>query len=711
MAGLKLRLLGGYEAVAETGDSLALPTKKSRALLAYLALHPGQPLRRADLATLLWGNRFDDQARGSLRQTVYELRSALGEQADAVIETTRETIRLRDGTVDVDVARFEGFAASEAVEDLTEADTLYRASLLDGFETGEEGFDGWLTSERARLHDRACDVLARLASQHIAAGAVDQGCDTARRLLQLDPLGEVGHRLLMTALAADGRRHEALKHFQDFEALLSKELSARPEAQTLALIGSIRRGEEALPGLGGPTTDATGAVRHVSPRSAWAWPRRLGLAVMVALALGGALAYGLHQSGALRGSGAGFETDLALPDKPSIAVLPFTNLTGAADQDYFVDGFTENIITELSRDLALFVIARHSSFAYKGKAMEVGRIAKELGVRYILEGSIQRDLERLRVTVQLIDATTGAHVWSERYDLGTAQLFGAQDEIVRRVVATLRGYKGSIQKAELRRSFAKPPASLSAYENLMRGMMHKERFLREDNVIARRYFETAIELDPNFALAYGWLAWTHFFDVYMGWGADPAAALERTFAHARTSVQLDPDLDFAHWALGAAHLASGQNAHALTAFERALELNPNNSDVLANTAWPLSFRGEPDKAIANMTLAMRLNPHHPDWYWWGLGIAYFTAERYDAAVDVLERMTQQNSESLAYLIASYAALGNREAAGAGKERLIRLEPDFSIPRFAATLIFEQQDVPEKLLSGLESAGLSKAPPP
>lgn len=665
MAGLTLRLLGSTKGTDQAGAPLLLPTKKSWALLSYLALHPGQNLGRESLATLLWGSRPDHQARGNLRQTIYELRNALGAAADACIDSSKDGIALRADQVDVDVMRFETAAASADPDHLAEAEALYRGPLLDGLETGEEGFDTWLEAERTRLHDRACQVLVRLADRHIDSGAYVNALESARRLLRLDPLSEAGHRTLMRALAASGRRNDALKHFQALQTLLKSELGAEPDSETVALHAAIQRGESA------PKGPAFSRVGAKADEAAMSFP---------------------------------------LPDKPSIAVMPFDNLTGVADQEYLADGFTENIITELSRDRALFVIARHSTYVYKGKPVGIAEVAEQLGVRYVLEGSVQRDSKRFRVSVQLIDATSGDHVWSERYDARDTQVFAVQDEIVRRIVATLRGYKGPIQRAELDRSFAKPPASLSAYESLMRGMMHKERFRREDNEIARRYFESAIEQDPKFAAAYGWLAWTYFFDVYMGWGVDPAASLAETFTLARRSVQLDPDLDFAHWALGAAYLASGDHAKALSEFDRALELNPNNSDVLANTAWPYAFRGEPETAISNMERAMRLNPHHPDWYWWGLGIAYFAAGRHAEAARALERVTQQNSESLAYLVASYTALGKLQLAEAKKQELLRLEPDFSLTHFAATLTFETEDAPQRLLSGLRAAGLPDVPP-
>lgn len=393
-----------------------------------------------------------------------------------------------------------------------------------------------------------------------------------------------------------------------------------------------------------------------------------------------------------------------LPEKPSIAVLPLNNLTGNASQGYFADGVTETLTTELARDHHLFVIARNSAFVYKNKTAPIQKVARELGVRYVLEGSIQQSTKRVRINVQLIDAVKGSHVWAERYDRSMEDFFSVQDEIVRKIVATLRGYKGVIQSAELERSLDKSEPSLDAFDHLMRGMMHKERFHPDNNQTAREHFKKAIEMDPDFAPAYGWLAWTHFFDVYMGWGSDPAASLEKTFETARRSVALDPSLDFGYWALGAAHLAAGDNQQSLAKFNKALELNPNNSDVLANTAWPLSFSGNPGKAIDNVERAMRLNPHHPDWYWWGLGIAHFTAGNYSEAIEALERMVRSNSESLAYLAASLAAQGKKVEAGGAFDEILKLEPRFEIQGFAATLTFEDSSATDRLLEYLRIAG-------
>lgn len=644
MAKLALICLGGCRATLDTGEALTLPTKKAWALLAYLAMRTSDSVSRHALASLLWADRPDDQARTSLRKTLYELRTGLGAELAGALHVTRETVALSAGVVDCDAANFDVLCRKTSLDELDASVRVYQGPFLDGLETGQDEFDRWQQTERTRLADLAVHAFGVLASNALDAAKPDLALMAARKLLDIDPLHEEGHRLCMRALAAGSQRNEALKHYRFMEALFQRELQSKTEQETIDLCEHIRLGSRFLS-----------------------------------------------------------KTRLSLPHQPSVVVLPFDNMTGDPDEDHFVDGFTENVITELSRDRSLFVIARHSAFVYRGRAIGASEVASELGVRYLLEGSLQTDADRMRITAQLNDGANGAHVWAERYDRQRSDLFDVQDDIVRRIVATLRGYKGAIQRAELQRTFSKPEVDLTAYENLMRGMMHKERFLQEDMPIARKYFEAAIALEPDFAMAYGWLAWTFFFDVYMGWVDDPGPSLEKTFAAARKALQLDPGLDFAHWALGAAHLASGDHAKAMASFEQALQLNPNNSDVLANTAWPLTFMGQPDQAIRNIRRAIRLNPYYPDWYVWGLGIANFAAQKYADAVNALEQIQQQNSQSLCYLAASYALLGQPEIAHQKVDEILDLEPDFTIARFANSLTFEDKSVCDRLLDALGSA--------
>jgi adenylate cyclase len=394
-----------------------------------------------------------------------------------------------------------------------------------------------------------------------------------------------------------------------------------------------------------------------------------------------------------------------LPEKPSIAVLPLANLTGDPSRGFLVDGITDSIITELSRDRALFVIARNSTFAFKDQPVKIAKVAENFGVRYVLEGSVQGDANKLRINARLVDAMSGSSAWSGRFDGEIADILNFQDNITRSIVATLRGYGGAIQTAEVQRTARKGDLDLDAYENLLRGMSHKEKFTKEEMAIARKYFERAVEISPQSAEAYGWLAWTYFFDAYMGWTETPEDSLQKALKAGQKCVDLDPELDYGYWVLGSTYAASGRPDLALASYNRALELNPNNSDVLATMAWTLTFSGQSKMAIEKVQTAMRLNPLYPEWYLWGLGIAYYGDKRYQDSADALERIKDQNSESLAFLAASNAALGKLEAAKARAKAILAMEPDFTIAKFSERLATADPNFRQGLLAKLTLAGL------
>ncbi len=394
-----------------------------------------------------------------------------------------------------------------------------------------------------------------------------------------------------------------------------------------------------------------------------------------------------------------------LPERPSIAVLPFDNLSGDDAQDYLVDGITENVITELSRDRSLFVIARNSTAVYKGKPVKISQVAEDLGVRYVMEGSVQLQEDRLRITAQLIDATQGTHIWSDRYDLERKDIFSIQDEIAGTIAATIGGYTGVAQRAEMQRSERKGAIDVTAYDLFLRGIKHKEKFTKEDNAKAQELFLRSIEQDPGSALAFGWLAWVYVMDVYMGWTDRPEVQLEKAFEAARKAVGLDPNLDFAHWSLGAAYMVSKDQSSALANFQKTLELNPNNADAIANTAWPLTYLGRAEEGIEYIERAMRLNPHYPEWYLWGLGMTNYQARRYEEAVIALSKISQHNIENLAYLTAAQAQLGHREKANKAAAEILKMDPGFSLAAFERVQLFEHTEYTDHLLDGLRKAEL------
>jgi TolB-like protein/class 3 adenylate cyclase/Flp pilus assembly protein TadD len=390
---------------------------------------------------------------------------------------------------------------------------------------------------------------------------------------------------------------------------------------------------------------------------------------------------------------------LTLPTKPSIAVLPFTNMSGDPGQSYLSDGITEDIITELSRFRSLFVIARNSSFAYRGESTDVRRIGRELGVRFIVEGSFRRAGERIRITAQLIEAATGNHLWAERYDREIGDLFAVQDEVARTIVATLAG---QLEDAEVRSVARKPTESLPAYDCLLRGIEHLWGYAAEDNRLAAEMFERAIALDPRFALPHAYLALTLL--IVHGFADAPDPIKARALASALTAVRLDPKEARCHRFLAQAYLYRGEYDQAMTHFERSVALNPNDADCIATMGLAVAYVGRAEEGIELIHQAMRLNPHHPNWYWTNLAMAQYAARRYEDAVESSSRDPYRESPlPLARKAACYAQAGRTDEARALAAEILQLKPDFHLS--GVTLGYKNPADAEHVFEGMRKAGL------
>jgi len=399
-----------------------------------------------------------------------------------------------------------------------------------------------------------------------------------------------------------------------------------------------------------------------------------------------------------------------LPDKPSIAVLPFDNLGGEPEQEILSDGLTNDIITDLSKFKHLFVIASNSTFSYKGKPVKVQQVAEELGVHYVLEGSFQRAGERLRINAQLIDATTGHHLWAERYDRDASNFFAIQEDILRTIVASLAS---QVTEAEIARALTKETGNLSAYDYFQRAWKLFFTFSKEGNNQALELLEKAIELDPDYARAYGLLAWVHAHNSSgrYSWGEDPDRSLDLALEVAQKAVALAPDDYFSHWALGFALSIRGDFDRANAEYERAVALNPSDATLLTNMAEVLYKTGRAEQAIAQIKLAMRINPHHPDWYFWDLGIAQYFAGQYQAALDTLNKMSNPYNGVRRIRAAVLVRLGRLEEAREVISKFIETDLEMTLE--------EMEDSPwqggeylDRWIADLRVAGLpEKRPPP
>ena len=391
-----------------------------------------------------------------------------------------------------------------------------------------------------------------------------------------------------------------------------------------------------------------------------------------------------------------------LPDKPSIAVMPFDNLSNDPEQDYFVDGLTEDIITELSRFSELFVISRTSTFTYKGKAVKVGQVAEELGVRYVLEGSVRKTGTQLLVTVQLIEATSGRNVWVERYDRPLEELQTLQGEVLQKIVSTVAE---RIRNVGRRIANRKRTTNLTAYEHVLKGRAVLEEYTKESNQLARMHFEEAIELDPNYSRAYQGLAATHVHDYLYGWSEDGDASLKRFRDLALKAIQLNDQDNRARNQLAWAYMHERRIDESVAEMEKAVKLNPNDAMVLANGGYALIYRGDFQKAVDQIQRAMRLNPFHPDYYYDALGWAYYFLKDYDAALHTTTRITKTNAGKHRLLAAIYVRLGQMENAQAHAKKVLELEPEFEVSTFAKTMPFKDPALLDFYLDGLRLAGL------
>jgi len=363
--------------------------------------------------------------------------------------------------------------------------------------------------------------------------------------------------------------------------------------------------------------------------------------------------------------------------KPSIIVLPFTNMSGDAEQEFFADGLTEDILTDLSRFHELFVISRNTSFKYKGKVVEVRNVAKELGVQYVVEGSVRKAGNRVRVTAQLIDAEADAHIWAERYDRELNDIFAIQDEVTSAIVSTL---SGRVAAAARDRAERKPTENMAAYECVLAAKVLHHRSAKEDNVRAQALISRAIELDPSYGHAHAWRACILGQSWIYGWCEDKDATWNQVAHELRVALSLDDNDSDVHRILAALNIAQNQFEKASYHQQRALSLNPNDDLIVVQQGEIATWLGQPEEGIEWIRKAMRLNPYHPARFWSHLARAFFVARRYDEAVEALQRVASPDQLHLALLAACFAAMGNEAAAGEQAREVLKRAPGFSIDR-------------------------------
>ena len=575
-----------------------------------------------------------------------------------------DTVTLNAESVEVDAARFEALLAEDTVDARARAIDLYGGELLAGLGLNEPGFQDWIQVERTRLGELARRVLRRQLNDQIKAGDITAAIDTAQRLLAFDALQENVQRDLMRLYAADGQIGLALNQYELCRGVLAEELGIEPDAETVRVIDAIRqarrqgRAYELTPAEAPPPADPVASPPATS-------------------------------------------------GKPSIAVLPFDNMSGDSEQDYFADGVTEDIIASLVRRRWLTVVSRNSSFAHRGGGADLRRVSRELEVRYILEGSVRRGGERIRITAQLIDAAEDRHVWAERYDRMFEDIFELQDEITGRIVTALGP---EITLAETERAKRERPHSLDAWDHYLQALPHVHQITRESSELAKTHLRQACALDPGFSAARTGLAWCLVLEAIHGWRSPGQPLLDEAVEQADAAVARDSDDPLAHCAQAVARAWTGQQHAAIEAAQRAIELDPNLPDANGCLGFALALDGQGDSAIGYLQRALNGSPRDPlRWAWChGMTNAHFAAERYAEAIDWARKTIQIRpgwSFSHALIAASAAWLERPGEAAAALDALRARVPNHSLGRIRRNPIWTRQQDVERLIEGLRRAGL------
>ena len=642
MATLNLQLLGRFRATTGSGSEITIQSKKGRALLAILAVSQSGGMSREKLAALLWSDRGEEQARSSLRQTLTILRKELAVAGQDLIVADDLRVELAGQGLEVDAVKIVELSRASDASSLRQAVELHKGEFLADVSVNDPAFEEWLRHERSRLRDGMTTVFERLLK-------LGPDVSLAKRLLDLDPLREASNLALMQAFVAAGERAMALQHYAAFKELLKSELNVEPGAKVEQLRLKLK-------------SEAT----SMDPR---------------------------HQTES---------AEVRTHERPSIAVLTFVNLSNDPAQRYFSDGITADIVTELSRFHQLQVHAQKQAAGGDGLVDSAAMKGRELGVQYVVEGSVRRMGGRVRITAQLIDSATDENVWAERFDANEDEIFAVQDQIVRSIAAQLVGH---LRMAKLEKALRNPPSNMAAYDYVLRGDA-MQIGIPEAEAEAIRYFRQAIELAPGYGLAHAHLA-TH---LTLQWIRDYSASnalLDEALDLAKKAVALDGGDERCQFTLGYVYLQ--RNSHELAEYYalKALALNPNSQALLASTGILYGFRGESERSLTYFRDALAINPRFiPSWYWRNRAIVHFDSRDYEEAISAFKRSPILPDWVEAHLAAANAQLGRMDAAHNHVAAALRQEPNFRIRFLMAKSPYLRREDADHLANALRKAGFT-----
>jgi TolB-like protein/DNA-binding SARP family transcriptional activator/Tfp pilus assembly protein PilF len=642
------------------------PSRKVRALLAYLALAP-RPVPRPHLCELLW--EVPNDPRGELRWCLSKVRGVLDEPARRRVQTCGDTIALDLTDCSIDVLEVD--RASQAgmdsldPQDVRALAALFAGDFLEGLEIDRSpAFNGWLTAQRRRF--RGCH--AALLEHLVKRAPDDEVLGYLEQWLELAPFDQRVHERLLSSLARRGRIREGEEHLAAATRLFEVEgldcASLRDAWRAARSGGSVSVAGEVAP------------VSH-EPRPG---PAEMGIPSAAPTAV------------------------LA---RPAVAILPFANLSGDVEQEYFADGISEDLTTALSHWRWFPVISRNSTLVYKGRATDVTQIGRELNARYLLEGSVRRASDRVRIAAQLIDADSGHHLWAQSYDRRLGDLFDLQDEITHTIVGAI---EPQLSRAEQQRALRKRPESLDGWDLSLRGLFHLRRGAKQDLAEAERLLTEAARMDPTASYAQSLIALCRFTDALGGWTRNPARALASTLAAAKEAVALDETDWLAHALLGIALLwTHRQYDRAVEEQERALTLNPSGSLSHQFAGCVQSFAGQPAAAIPHLKAVLQLDPRYQTLasVLADLGLAHFLLEESDEALAWFDRAIAEQPDYVRAWQRRVACLGHMERteeASATLARVLELQPDFSAAYVESTYPFRDPAHAEMFSYGLRKAG-------
>jgi TolB-like protein/DNA-binding SARP family transcriptional activator len=666
---LHLRTLGRLELESADGRSIiqVLSQPRRLALFVYLAAaRPRGPHQRDALLPLFWAEADEASARHALSQALYWLRERLGE--DFFETTNRDAVGFRADAVACDVVAFD---AAVAAGRWSEALDLYRGDFLAGFHAMEaRAFNDWMEQEQRRLRQQAARAAWALATEQANRGAIPEARASARRAARLAPTAESSLREFLTTLAEAGCRADAVAFYEEWSRRLEREYELSPSAETRTVVADLRRMEEGRkpesvpPTPSKPKSPAPGDIAAI-PTPAGPFNRRRfvagAAAVLVTVLLGGTWWMGQRQSS---------------PPIRSLAVLPLNNLMGDSAQDYFVDGMHEALTAELSKIGALKVISRTSAMRYRDTDKGIPQIARELGVAGIIEGSVLREGDRVRITVQLIDGVSDQHIWGDSYERELRDILSLQGEVAQAIAGLIRV---RLTEAEEARLADAPSVDPGAYEDYLKGLREWSKFTVPGWEAAIGNFQKSVERAPSFAPAHAMMSFAY---SWLGYYSRTAPALLQSggLNAAERAVALDSSLPEAHASLALVKTTFDWDWSAADRASReALRLNPNSALALLSRGFFLSWVGRHDEAISVGKRAVELDPVAPYPNTW-LAWIYFMARRYDDAIAQVSRvlaLEPDYADAQVVLMWVYAKKGMFDQALAARRRHAELVPEES----------------------------------